>query len=88
MLLFQRTMADFAYQLKFPCPECNGILTMNVSHGTGQCPLCLNNIEVNLDVRTLHVNPGESKLGWDRRAFRRPADTTKPIWQPLHPSAE
>ncbi len=81
MLVFQRTMADSAYQLKFPCPECNGMLTMSVPHGTGQCPLCHNNIEVSLDVKTVYVEP---KLGWDRRAFRRPADTTKPIWQPLH----
>lgn len=64
------------------------MLTMHVQQGTGQCPLCHNSIEVSLGVKTVQAEPVESKLGWDKRAFRRPATTTKPIWQPLHQHAE
>lgn len=81
-------MASFAYQLTFPCPECNGILMMRTEHGTGECPLCHCSIEARLDVQTVQAATQEPKLGWDKRAFRRPADTTKPMWQPLHQHAE
>lgn len=61
---------------------------MHVQHGIGQCPLCHSHIEAKLNVEATQSEPQESKLGWDKRAFRRPATTTKPMWQPLHQSAE
>ena len=62
---------------------------MHVEHGSGECPLCHSTIKVQLDVQTVLTEKNEeSALGWERRAFRRPADTTKPIWQAVHPSAE
>jgi hypothetical protein len=88
MLWPNRTMADSNYRLTFPCPKCDGTLTMHVEQGTGKCPLCNSPIKVKLSVQAVQPVATEPKLGWDKRAFRRPTDTTKPMWQPVHPSAE
>ena len=61
---------------------------MHVEHGSGECPLCQSSIEVKLDVQSLQFETAKPRLGWDRRAFRRPTDTTKPMWQSLHPSEQ
>ncbi|MBT8045443.1 MAG: hypothetical protein KJO79_10875 [Verrucomicrobiae bacterium] len=88
-------MPTYAYQVSFPCPECGGVLTMSVKCGEGNCPLCNADIYVNLDVQkgNSHSNSDKSKdntpgRGWDNRAFRRPSNSEKPMWQPFHHSAE
>lgn len=63
---------------------------MSVKACEGNCPLCQCPITVNLDVQVSEAKAQEpvTKKGWDNRAFRRPATTTKPMWQPLHQPAE
>ena len=62
---------------------------MHVEHGSGECPLCHSTIKVQLDIQTvLTEKKEEPALGWEKRAFRRPADTTKPMWQAMRHSTD
>ena len=78
-------MPTNAYKLNFPCPGCGGMITMCVKSGIGHCPICTCTLSASLHV-TIMTGEKEDpiKLGWDKRAFRRPTTTSKPIWQPLH----
>ena len=83
-------MSANAYKLSFPCPECDGVLTMSVKTGEGNCPLCDTAIVANLDIQKTSPQNSESipKRGWDNRAFRRPSTADKPMWRPIHQPAE
>lgn len=78
-------MAEPPYTLRFPCPECSGLLTMHHPAASGPCPLCRCHITVELNVTKVEDDaaPGEqrAKLTWDKRAFRRCPSADKPRWK-------
>ncbi|MBK1832141.1 hypothetical protein JIN77_15495 [Verrucomicrobiaceae bacterium R5-34] len=75
-------MAIYTHKLSFPCPDCGGILTMRSPDASGPCPLCTSLITVKLTVESAPVaklggEEEDTRLTWDKRAFRRCSDINK-----------
>jgi len=84
MRIYTDVMSKNPYLLSFPCPDCDGVLTLSTQNGTGSCPICHCSLAVTLMVQKTESAPKNNSpaRGWDTRAFRRTPTTSKSAWKP------